>query len=172
MDIGVKKVLGIYNKIEEWALVYSFLILIIVVFMQVVFRTAGVVNPWTDELSRYIYIWECWLGLSLCQRYHEHIRITIITDRIKGKGHYVIECVVDVICIVTVGVLAYFGFQLVSQQLMIGTTSPYLDLPKWIMFLSMPLSCVVYGVRMVIEFCYHIRGKDFDTEELDEGVGL
>ena len=54
--------------------------MLVVMSIQVISRyTLGLAVPWTDEVSRYLFLAEIFLGSVLALRYHEHIRITIVT---------------------------------------------------------------------------------------------
>ena len=169
----LKSIYRQYNRIEEYFIVYSFLVLIAVVFLQVMFRIVDVQATWTDELSRYIYIWECWLGLSICQRYHQHIRIKLIVDKFPIVSPKITEIIANIITIIAAGALVYLGFGIVSQQLVLGTVSPYLSLPYWVVYLSMPFSCFVYMIRILIETIYYIvKNEPMPAESGYEEVGV
>lgn len=169
----LKKFISLYNRMEENLLVFSFAFLILIVFIQVVSRLIGNANSWSEELARYVYIWECWLGLSLCQRYHEHIRITIISEKFPIISHKVNEIIVNAICICVASILGYFGYVLVVQQMNMGTTSPYIDIPYWIIYMAMPVSCTIYAIRVFIEEVHLIvTGEEMPVEHTDEGVGI
>lgn len=173
MKNGLVKFHEGYNAFEKYVLAISFFIMIIAVFSQVVCREMGVTNSWAEELSRYIYVWECWLGLSFCQRYHRHIRVTVLSDKFPIINNRIHMIIVYLVCLLTTGLMAYYGFQLVIQQMGMGTVSPYLKVPYWIVYISMPISCMIFNIRVITEIISLIvYGKELDVEELDEGVGL
>ena len=63
-----KVLVTIWNKIEEYFLVYSLILMVALVFIQVIMRY--IFNnslSWSEELVRYIFIWQIWLGASLNQ---------------------------------------------------------------------------------------------------------
>jgi len=156
----MKKVIQLYNQIEEKFLVYTFLFMIIIVFTQVVLRLVGHANSWSEELARYIYIWECWAGVSFCQRHHEHIRITLVLDRLPGALKKINEIIVILLCIAVAAIMAYLGFEMVHYLIRIGTGSPYMGIPNWIIYAAMPVGCIAYILRLLIDGCYLITGKE------------
>jgi TRAP-type C4-dicarboxylate transport system permease small subunit len=68
---------NIVAKIEEVALVIFVAAMAVIIFMQVIFRYV-LKNPifWSEELTRYIFVWVVLLGASI---------------NIKKKGHYGID---------------------------------------------------------------------------------
>ena len=57
---------NIYNNLEEYLLVVSLVINVLLVFLQVIMRTVFKNSlTWSEELSRYIFIWQIWLGASI-----------------------------------------------------------------------------------------------------------
>ena len=70
---------NIYNNLEEYLLVVSLVINVLLVFLQVIMRTVFKNSlTWSEELSRYIFIWQIWLGARIALKYNEHIRVTLI----------------------------------------------------------------------------------------------
>lgn len=50
---------NIYNNLEEYLLVVSLVINVLLVFLQVIMRTVFKNSlTWSEELSRYIFIWQ------------------------------------------------------------------------------------------------------------------
>ena len=77
---------NIYNNLEEYLLVVSLVINVLLVFLQVIMRTVFKNSlTWSEELSRYIFIWQIWLGASIALKYNEHIRVTLIYSFLKNK---------------------------------------------------------------------------------------
>ena len=61
---------NIYNNLEEYLLVVSLVINVLLVFLQVIMRTVFKNSlTWSEELSRYIFIWQIWLGASIALKY-------------------------------------------------------------------------------------------------------
>lgn len=59
---------NIYNNLEEYLLVVSLVINVLLVFLQVIMRTVFKNSlTWSEELSRYIFIWQIWLGASIAR---------------------------------------------------------------------------------------------------------
>ena len=71
------------ENLEENVLVFSYLCTIPLLTAQVVARY--VFNhslAWSEELARYIFIWQVWLGSAYCVVKNRHIRIDVFTDKL------------------------------------------------------------------------------------------
>ena len=74
----MKKLVWIWDQIEEKYLIFQLAVSVCVIFVQVFFRY--VLNDslsWSEELARYLYIWQGWLGISLIERKRKHVSITM-----------------------------------------------------------------------------------------------
>lgn len=156
----MKKFIWLFNKVEEKFLAYTFVVMIVIVFMQVVLRLLGHSNSWSEEMARYIYIWECWVGLSFCQRYQGHIRITALIGMFPPAGQKVAELLVILFSGAVAIFLAYLGFQMVDYLIGLGTKSPYVRIPYWIIYAALPVGCIGYVFRLCTDAYTLITGKD------------
>ena len=53
----MKRIIKIYNEIEEKFCTYTFLLVVVLIFVQVVGRYVfGNAPTWSEELSRYLYV--------------------------------------------------------------------------------------------------------------------
>ena len=52
------------EQFEKWALIASLIVMVLLTFMQVVLRWFGNATVWAEELSRYIMLYQVWVGAS------------------------------------------------------------------------------------------------------------
>ncbi|MFD2435870.1 TRAP transporter small permease [Modicisalibacter luteus] len=84
----VSSALAIFWSLLTTVVVTAFCLMLVVMAIQVISRyTLGLAVPWTDEVSRYLFLAEIFLGSVLALRYQEHIRVTIVTDRLLPRSH-------------------------------------------------------------------------------------
>ena len=62
-----------------------FALMVIIIFVQVIMRKAGNSLSWSEELGKFLFVWISWMGISLGQREGEHIKITMLTDRLPFR---------------------------------------------------------------------------------------
>ncbi len=62
----LKRVLGCVNTVTEYVVSVLLVIMVVVVFLQVIFRFVIHASlPWSEELSRYILVWLSFLGAAI-----------------------------------------------------------------------------------------------------------
>ena len=159
-----KGIVEILNTLENHFLVFGFAILIVVGFLQVVMRT--VFNnslSWSEELIRYIYIWLCWVGVSLAQRRGEHIQLTFIADLLPKKVQKVLGILVSILLIVFTIWLVYMGFTLTAQVAASNARSTALRIPMFIVYAAFPMGNLFYCLRIIGLLVKQV--KDIKKEE-------
>ena len=118
--------------------------------IQVVSRLAGLSQPWTEELSRILFIWTAFLGMAVGFRRLEHPRIMLLLDRASRdvrRAFTHVYAAAGVGFFVTVGVYAW---RLVRQQFAFGETSPVLGLSMYLVSLPMALSSVLAVLAILV----------------------
>lgn len=145
----MKKIVRIYDAFEEKFLMLQLAIAVTVIFIQVVMRY--IFNSslsWSEELARYLYIWQGWLGISFVERKKAHIAIDTLKEKFSRTPRRVIEVVVQLICIFASGFMAYFGFQMVAFSIASGASSTALRIPLAVIYAAMPVGCTLYCIRV------------------------
>lgn len=148
----MKKILKFYNDLEAHLLVCSLIFTVILIFMQVILRYVfGSSLSWSEELARYIFIWQIWLGTSVAQREQVHVRIEVF----GGSKHEVLKKAVricsDIIWMVFCLILVKYGFELVISIHRRGILSTAMRIPMYLVYLSLPFSQAVVALRVAGE---------------------
>lgn len=164
MNDNKKGIIYRLNQLENHILVFGFVVVIAVGFLQVVMRT--IFNrslTWSEELIRYIYIWLCWVGISLCERRNEHIQLTFVLNAFPVAVQKLIGIVIHIGLIFFTAWLTWLGFQLVGSVYTMGTTSTALNIPMYLVYLSFPIGCLLYCIRVACklpgELKKYVKGK-------------
>lgn len=148
---------NIYNNLEEYLLVVSLVINVLLVFLQVIMRTVFKNSlTWSEELSRYIFIWQIWLGASIALKYNEHIRATLIYSFLKNKKvQAAIGLLADLIWFLFCAYMVVNGKDLLVSMAARRAVSSGLRLPLVYVYSVFPLASFLVCVRML-----GVLGKD------------
>ena len=80
------------NHTEEIVIVAMFALMVAVIFLQVIMRYVFSNSlSWSEELGKFLFVWITWLGISLGERMGEHIKITMLVDRLPFKVAQVVK---------------------------------------------------------------------------------
>jgi len=166
----MKKLISIYNKLEEYFLVYTMILMVIIVFIQVIFRY--ILNDslsWSEELVRYIFIWQVWLGASLGMRINEHIRVDMFVKLLPNVPQKILGILTDLLVLAFYIFLIVYGFKYLQNVIAKDMTSTALKIPLAYVYASLPVGSVIialrYAVLAVRETVGLFRGSDDDFNE-------
>jgi TRAP-type C4-dicarboxylate transport system permease small subunit len=117
-----------------------------VVLLQVLFRYA-IDWPlvWSEELSRYLFVWLALLGWTLAARRRSHIAILGLVQRLPGRLRLGIGLAVQLAVILFALLLLWFGVQMTSRSL---------DVPSVTLFFGFGLIYAVVPLTAVLVLLY------------------
>ncbi len=144
--------------ISEWLIVVSFICLVITTFLQVLFRY--VINlslSWTDELSRYCFVWLVFSGIVISFIRGEHAIVNLVVDRFKGGFKKVVVIVIDVLVFILFAVLSISGVMLMN--LSVGQSTASLGIPKMLVYAALPFGGAMMLIELTLKFYRRFTGR-------------
>lgn len=155
-----------FAKFEEILLVFSLVLMVGLIFGQVIGRYVFSSAPsWTEEMARYIHIFQVWIGASYAVKLRQHIRVEAFITRFHGVFRQVLEILSILIWFAMALFLAVFGTELVLSSINHGQLAPAMQIPIWIPYLAIPLGGIGMAIRLVIQIKEVIRGNYEKPEE-------
>ncbi|MGE7977748.1 MULTISPECIES: TRAP transporter small permease [unclassified Psychrobacillus] len=155
-----------FAKFEEILLVFSLVLMVALIFGQVIGRYVFSSAPsWTEEMARYIHIFQVWIGASYAVKLRQHIRVEAFITRFHGVFRQVLEILSILIWFAMALFLAVFGTELVLSSINHGQLAPAMQIPIWIPYLAIPLGGIGMAIRLVIQIKEVIRGNYEKPEE-------
>ncbi|MCD8164276.1 MAG: TRAP transporter small permease [Synergistaceae bacterium] len=142
--------LRLYNKFEEYLLVLSLAVSVALVALQIVFRyfiNASI--HWSEELTRYIFIWQIWLGTSFAQRDGKHLKVEVLYSLMNPAGKKFLSVLSNLIFLSFCVFLTVNCFSLVMNLAHRYSLSPAMEIPLLFVYLSLPVSNLVLSVRII-----------------------
>lgn len=144
------KVLRFLDKhLEEYLLIGSFFVTVTVIFLQVVCRKVFANSlSWSEELARYIFVWQIWLGASYAASIDKHINITVFRQKLPSRVQIVIEVLVLVIWICFAVFMVVEGREVINYILRMKQRTPALQISMAYPYLSVPVGCGLMAFRV------------------------
>jgi TRAP-type C4-dicarboxylate transport system permease small subunit len=134
--------------LEEWILIASLVVTVGIIFYQVVTRYVFSSPPsWSEELARYIFLWQIWIGASMAAKYRKHLQVSLFRDMLPEKIQKIVEVIVLLLWTGFCIFLAWNGSSLalkVQRQL-----SPAMRISMFYSYASVPVGCALMAFRLI-----------------------
>ncbi|MDE5878503.1 MAG: TRAP transporter small permease [Desulfovibrio sp.] len=145
-----------YDNFEEWvsaSLVgLMILCLIIQVFIRFVFGSA---LAWTEELSRYSFIWAVYVGAALCVKRRIHVRITAQFLKLDTRGRLFFLTICDAIWVAFNIFIVINSVEVILDGLDFPEMSPTLGIVKSWVEAIIPFSFALMSWRLIEQYYVH-----------------
>lgn len=140
--------------------------MLIAVALQVVSRLMDSSIPWTEELTRFLFIWTTFLGLAAGFRTAEHARIGVVVAIFPRVVKRFTVHLYVLAGAAFFSVVAFKGSQLVRQQFRSGESSPVLGIGMYLVTAAVVVSAVL---AMIAHFQTVYRDPSMRSQ-LEDGV--
>lgn len=161
----MRRLMAWLNRFDHTILLVLLGLLVAVVFLQVASRfVLKLPIEWSEEMSRFLFIWFCWLGCSYATCRYHHIRIT---------AHFRIMPQALAVWLLRLGDLLWIGFNLIVLYggiLYLGSILEYpyramiTDINMFWIFLPIPVIFLVFTLRVA----YNLFDPDYYRMTMSE----
>jgi len=168
MYLILKKINKLTCRISEFVVSISFGTMVIIIFMQVIFRYLLKQSlSWSEELATFIFIWLTFIGASVASKERAHINVTMLVDNVKSiKAKKAILILANVLSIAFLSVVTFYGFKMASQLLALGKNSAAMPFLKiGLIYFAIPLG----GLFMILHLIEIIIGIYKGEIEIEGG---
>ncbi len=156
----IKSTKSIINRCEEifssLALVMMTGITVVQVFNRYVLQSS---LDWSEEISRYLFIWAVYVGCSYATKMNRHLEVTIARSMFGGKFAKPVT-IASYICTIVFCVCAtVWGINFVLFLSSTGQKTPALEVQMYWVFLSIPVGMGLMALRTLERLWGVITGK-------------
>lgn len=141
---------NLYDNLEEYACAalvgVMILCLILQVFMRFVFGSA---LAWSEELSRFSFLWNVYVGAALAAKRGAHVRITAQFMKLGTRGRLFFRVVCDAIWLGFNIFLVVQSIEVIRDGLDFPETSPTLGIVKAWVEMIIPFGFALMSWRIV-----------------------
>ena len=154
-------VFRVITRLEELCLAWGMIAIALLTIANVVGRVFGQSLAFAEELNRFLIVFVTFLGLGYAASKARHIRMTALYDQLPTR---VRKALALTISLTTAGLL--FGLTWLSVDYAVGTVrvlgsrSPVLGAPLWLVYLSAPLGFFLAGVQYLLAFARNVVDED------------
>lgn len=137
-----------WDNLERYGMIALFIAFYVNVFLQVVMRV--IFNSpftFTEEVSRYCFVWMVFLGLSFATRYDCHVRVDVFVKLLPKTVQFVIEILIMFLTLAIFAWTFWVGIQYIGYS---SITNIYtLPINKGIVVAILPISAVLMIIRSI-----------------------
>ena len=168
MKTAIHQCSQILDKISAAVTGFILVALCVIIDYSVVMRF--VLNSpvkWQYELTLVGLCWATFIGMPMTFRKQEHLRLTFVTDRLKGNSWRVYMDVIDVLLIVFLVLGIVNSIQVVQN----AWSQYYQTIPvsRGIYYLSFPIGCA-FSIVHLIDIILNRKPEDAPTAEKNKEV--
>lgn len=139
-----------YDNFEEAFCVLTMGAMVVCLMLQVGVRWAtGAGIAWTEELSRYTFLWTVFVGAALVAKYNTHVRITAQYLLLPVKARLVFRFFTDVLWICFNLYVAWLSWDVIQSSLMFPEVSPTFNIVRAYVEMIIPAGFVLMSWRIV-----------------------
>lgn len=154
----------INENFEKIFLVAGLLAIIFIITFQTLYRYVIVYffenassAVWTEEISRYIFIWISYLALSVAITKRSSIRVDIIYDKLSERWQNISWIVVDLCFLLLTVILCITGWDQIERLLKYPQYTTALRMPFVIPYLILPLGFGLMSIRLIQDIVKQCR---------------
>ena len=139
----MKRLLDLYHRLLTWLMVGTIAILIVPVTLQIISRYTALIPSWiwTEELSRFLFIWMVMLGAMIGVREGSHFEVDVWPE-LKPKAGALLRIVSNLFVLVFALVFVWWGIEFVRFGW--NQHSELAELPMPFIFLAWPVAGAVW----------------------------
>jgi TRAP-type transport system small permease protein len=152
----VRRFIELYHRLLTWLMVGTVAVLIVPVTLQIVSRYTALIPSWiwTEELSRFLFIWMVMLGAMIGIREGTHFEVDVWPD-LGPKATALLRIVSNVFVLVFALVFVWWGIAFVRFGW--SQNSELAELPMAFIFMAWPVAGVTWVLFLGESFLANFR---------------
>ncbi|MDP2573730.1 TRAP transporter small permease [Vibrio penaeicida] len=162
------------DNIEEYISTILFIALIVLCFLQILFRFVFNFSlSWTEELSRYVFIALVYFAASLAIVRGAHVRVEVIDGFVTGKRKKVLDSIIDLSFAAFMVWIGYFGLEISVDAISIEQTTPALEWQAGWVYAIVPFTFYLMALRLLQRVYRRITGNlnhEYALSEAEEAL--
>jgi TRAP-type C4-dicarboxylate transport system permease small subunit len=158
----LKTSITILDNIEGYLCKFFLSFFVILLFFQVIMRTVFQNSlAWSEEASRFAFVWFAFLGASYAARLGAHNRVTFqfkLFPKIVGD---VSQLIADGIWLVFNAIMTVKSIEVIRDMMEYPFYSPALDIPMQYIYMLFPFTFTLMSIRIIqVNILKHILKRD------------
>ena len=135
---------------EEVLTASMLIVMVLTLFAQIIARYVFSASfTWSEELSRYLFVWLVFIGLGAVTLRAEHVIVDALVAQFPSRIRRLLTQFTYVALIAMNILIGLAAAAMVYTLFGLGQSSPALGIPMWIVYLSLPAGMTVASLRLI-----------------------
>ena len=147
----MKMIKSLYRHFEEGVMVSLLCCMVFIMIIQIFCRyVLGMSLSWSEEITRYLFVWSAFISISLCTKLTINIRIDLIITKLSARGKALVKIFNLTVEFAFFAYMIPYAYRYLISTIESGQVSPACGIPMyWIQ--SAPLVCFVLCLLRIAE---------------------
>lgn len=169
----LKTSITVLDNIEGYLCKFFLSFFVILLFFQVIMRTVFQNSlAWSEEASRFAFVWFSFLGASYAARLGAHNRVTFqfkLFPKIVGN---VSQLIADGIWLIFNAIMTVKSIEVIRDMMEYPFYSPALDIPMQYVYMLFPFTFTLMSVRIIqVNILKHILKREIvDVDDISSDI--
>ena len=156
----MRRTLTFLYDASAWLAALAMIGVLLMVLLSIISRQVGFHVAGTDAYAGYSMAAAGFLALAHTLKHNEHIRVTLLLGRLKGRARHALELWALSAAILLAGLFAFYSVRLAWQSHALNDISTGNDATRlWIPQLAMAAGTLVLLIAFVDEWVLELRGR-------------
>lgn len=157
----MQRIFDFVNRVETVLLSGGILLIAFFIVLNVFTRAAFNTSlGFTEEVSQFLIILVCFTGLSYAASQGRHIRMTAFYDQLNRRGRKRLMLAISAFTALLMFYLTAHALHYVSIVWSLGSVSPVLQMPLYLVYLVAPFGLFLAGIQYACTFYRNLREED------------
>ena len=131
------------DKAVEWFSIALVIVMVLLVLWQVIARyLLNSPSSFSEALIRYLFVWLVLITSTYAFGSREHMYISALNDRLRGKIRTVVNILIEVLTILFAACVMVFGGSIITRMQMVSLDSS-LHIPMGVVYAVIPVCGVI-----------------------------
>ena len=164
----MRRLLDILYDGAAWLAALAMIGVLAMVLLSIVSRQMNFHVPGTDAYAGYAMAAAGFLALAHTLKRSEHIRVTLILGRLRGRARHALEMWALSAAVVLAALFAFYSVRLALMSYQLNDISTSNDAtPLWIPQIAMAVGTVVLLVAFIDDWVLELRGRRRSEEPVE-----
>jgi C4-dicarboxylate transporter DctQ subunit len=145
-----KKTIYVLDNLEAYLCKILLSFFVILLFVQVIMRTVFQNSLiWSEEASRFAFVWFAFLGASYAARLGAHNRVTFQFKLFPKLVGNISQIIADAIWLVFNAIMTVKSIETIMDMIEFPFLSPALNIPMQYIYMLFPITFTLMSIRII-----------------------